>query len=41
MSSTILVKRGDLEYIQSAIEMGELDDALDLLAEILKSGRGG
>ena len=41
MSLVIRVKRGDLEYIRSSIEVGELDRALEVLEEILKKGRGG
>lgn len=34
--TNIIVKRGDLEYIKSSIEIGEYNDALDKLEEILK-----
>lgn len=41
MSSVIIVKRGDLEYIKSSIEIGEIGKALDLLEEILAGREGG
>ena len=36
MSSVIRVKRGDLEYIRSSIEVGEFDRALEVLDDLLK-----
>lgn len=32
----IMVDRGDLEYIQSQIELGNFNEALDMLEEMLE-----
>ena len=37
----IIVKRGDLEQIQSLLELGQIDEALGILAEILGENQGG
>jgi len=33
----IMVEKGDLEYIQSLLELGNVDEARDALSEILEN----